>query len=49
MVVIIALIIVTKQLRFTELGWGFVLAGVQGSTLKLILRAVAGVFKRGEG
>lgn len=40
MVMIIKFIII-KQLKYTELGRGFMLAGVQRSVLRLILRAVA--------
>lgn len=43
------LVILIKLLKFTELGRGFMLAWVQGSILSLILRAVRGMCKWGEG
>lgn len=46
MVSMIAFLVIIKELKFTELGRGFVLAGVQGSLLKLILRVVRGAGKQ---
>ena len=50
MAVMIVLVIIVKQLGFTELGTGVRLASVLGSVGRLILRVVRRVWEgRGEG